>query len=143
AERLPRETFSLSAVRRRSSKISVASGAVCESCNACRAFSFEDARAVVPLFLERRALRQSELEVHGASIGAQRKLREGSDRACHFFGGLARLAVRNDPLAESDAQALVSVDPAAGHDELEGASFPHQAGQPHGAAIGTRHAPAP
>jgi hypothetical protein len=82
------------------------------------------------------------LQLNRAAVGAQADLRQARELLREVLRHKARLPVGRQPLAQSDAVALVRGDLAAGQNDVAGAALADEAGQAHRAAVDQRHAPA-
>src|SRR4051794_30676422 len=121
----------------------MAPGAGGEARRAGAALRGDHADRILVFELERLALALAFLQIYRAAVGAQTNLRQPRELLRQILGDAARVPLRREPLAQSDAIALVRRHLAAGQDDVAGAAFADEARQAHRAAVDERHAPAP
>jgi len=121
----------------------MSSGALGKTGGARRPFQLDNSDAITPFPIERLAHGQALLQVDRAPVGAHAGLWKSRYVLRHFFGGFSRFATQHDFLAEVDAQALLGVDFAPRHDDLERPAEPHNPRQMYRAAIDQRNTPSP
>src|SRR5262245_32685678 len=96
------------------------------------------------LRLEPQRILQAELPlaIRGQAVAAQAALWERGEIVRELLRFLERATLRHDPVRETHHARLVAGDAAAGEDQVERVRVADQAGEPDGAAVDQRHAPA-